>query len=97
MSTPEGKVKDRIKKVLKASGAYYHMPLQNGMGGPTLDFICCYNGMYFAIEAKAPDGKITLRQQHTIQQMRDAGAVVFVVYGDTHELENWLGQHLLGV
>ncbi len=53
-NTPEGKVKDKIKKMLKEHGAYFHMPVQNGMGAPTLDFVGCYCSHYFAIEAKAP-------------------------------------------
>lgn len=32
MATPEGKVKDQVKKVLKDNGAWFYMPVQNGMG-----------------------------------------------------------------
>lgn len=82
MSTPEGKVKDRIKKLLKAYGVYYHMPVMNGMGAPTLDFICCFKGRFFAIEAKAPGKKPSPRQLITIAEMEKAGAWVFVVAND---------------
>lgn len=77
--TPEGKIKEGVKKVLKKHGAYYHMPVMNGMGAPTLDFIGCHNGWFFAIETKAPGGKPTQRQQHTIEAMKAAGGAVFVV------------------
>ena len=53
MATPEGKVKEKVKKLLKAHGAYYHMPVQNGMGAPSLDFIGCHRGLYYGIETKA--------------------------------------------
>lgn len=79
--TPEGKVKDKVKKLLKDAGAYYHMPVQNGMGAPTLDFIGCHYGNFFAIETKAPGKKPTGRQELTIAEMRKARGTVFVVDG----------------
>jgi hypothetical protein len=82
MTTPEGKVKERLKKLLKKYGVYYHMPVMNGMGAPTLDFICCYRGRYLAIETKAPGQKPTKRQQLTMQQMAAAGGFVFTVAND---------------
>lgn len=91
-TTPEGKVKDAIKRVLKESEAYYHMPVQNGMGKPSLDFVGCYYGLYFAIEAKAPGKKPTERQQETIQMITKAGGIVFVIDGPegVEELRGWL-------
>lgn len=83
-STPEGKVKQRIKKLLNKYGVYSHMPVQNGMGAPTLDFICCYNGLYFAIEAKAKGKHPSDRQLKTMEQISKAGGVAIVV-GTTEE------------
>ena len=80
--TPEGKVKEQVKKLLKQYGAYYHMPVMNGMGAPTLDFIVCCNGVFLAVETKAPGKKPTPRQQITITDMKRAGASVFVVSND---------------
>lgn len=80
-TTPEGKVKDGIKLLLKRYGAYYHMPVQNGMGEPTLDFVCCAKGRFFAIEAKALGKLPTPRQEVTISKMKASGAHVFVVDG----------------
>ena len=79
--TPEGRIKKQIKKLLdKYKGpVYYHMPVQNGMGRPTLDFIGWAAGVAFAIEAKAPDGRLTKRQRLTITEMADAGCNVFVI------------------
>jgi len=79
--TPEGKVKEKIKRMLREHGAYYHMPVQNGMGKPSLDFIGCINGRFLAIEAKAERGSLTLRQQATIADMEAAGAFVLVIQG----------------
>lgn len=87
--TPEGRVKKQIKEVLKKYGVYYHMPVQNGMGSPTLDFICCYRGIYLGIEAKAPGKKPTARQELTIKLIRDAGGTAFCLSGP-EPLEVWL-------
>lgn len=80
--TPEGKVKEKVKKLLKLLGIYYHMPVMNGMGAPTLDFICCFNGKYIAIETKAPGKKPTPRQLITMREIEKAGGWVFVVAND---------------
>lgn len=82
MSTPEGKIKERIKALLKAFGVYVHMPVQNGFGDPSLDFVICAGGLFLAIEAKAPGKKPTARQELTIAAMEAAGAFVFVVSGE---------------
>ena len=91
--TPEGKAKQRVKKLLNKYGVYSHMPVQNGMGAPTLDFICCYNGLYLAIETKAPGKKPTQRQLKTMTKIAKAGGVAMVV-GTTEDqfkaLENFL-------
>ena len=90
--TPEGRVKAKVKAVLKRFGAYYHMVVQNGMGAPSLDFVGCHAGQFFAVETKAGNKDMTDRQKITSQQMRDAGATVFLVnevFG-LAELEQWL-------
>ena len=68
-ATPEKKVKDNVIKILKAHGAYYHMPVVNGMGTPTLDFVGCHKGSFFSIETKAPGKVPTPRQLLTMRQM----------------------------
>ena len=88
--TPEGRVKDKVKKVLKKHRAYYHMPVQNGMGKPTLDFVGCKAGQFFGIETKAPGKKMTERQLLTQREMEAAGGVVFCIDGETEALEFWL-------
>lgn len=90
--TPEGKVKEKVKKVLKAYGAYWHCPVQNGMGSPSLDFVGCINKLYFAIETKAGNKQPTPRQETTIKEMQAVGAKVFVVneFTGIQDLEAWL-------
>lgn len=89
-TTPEFKVKAKIKRALEALRArgcavYYHMPVQNGMGKPTLDFICCINGHYVGIEAKAPGKKPTERQEQTMQEIREAGGTTITFDGSNPE------------
>lgn len=89
--TPEGKVKDKVKALLKKHNVYWHMPVQNGMGSPSLDFICCANGLYLAIETKAPGGKPTPRQVTTMHSIKEAGGTVMVIDGSDYTiLEQWL-------
>jgi hypothetical protein len=78
---PEARVKDQVKRILRKflPAIYWHMPVQNGMGEPTLDFTGCINGLCFAIETKAPGKKPTPRQLLTMADMQAGGAFVFVV------------------
>jgi hypothetical protein len=92
MSTPEGVVKNKVKKLLTEFNAYWHCPVQNGMGAPSLDFICCHEGRYFGIETKAGNKKPTPRQETTMNQIRLAGGLAFLVneVEGLDELREWL-------
>ena len=92
MTTAEGRIKERVKKVLKAHGAYWHMPVQNGMGAPSLDFVGCHFSRYYAIETKAGNKQPAPRQKLTIESIQAAGGKVFVINEETGtgELEEWL-------
>jgi hypothetical protein len=80
--TPEGMVKSRVRELLnRYKGVYYYMPVSNGMGAPSLDFLGCNDGLFFAIETKAEGKNPTERQLITIKQMQEAGAAVFVIQG----------------
>lgn len=72
-NTPEGKVKDGVKKFLKERGAWFFMPVSNGMGQAGIpDFIICYKGVFVAIETKAP-GKlknVTPNQERVMDEIR---------------------------
>lgn len=90
--TPEGRVKEKVKTLLRSHKAYWHCPVQNGMGAPALDFmhIQILGVPVFAIETKAPGEKPTVRQQRTIDSIRAAGGTVFVIDGDFEEIGQWL-------
>ncbi len=98
--TPEGKVKESLKAVLKAVRAYYHMPVQNGMGSPSLDFHTCIPvlitpemvgttvGLYVGIETKAPGKHPTLRQIRTMEEIRAASGIALLIDGNNDAIEN---------
>lgn len=103
-STPEGKVKDMVKTFLRLVKAYWHMPVQNGMGSPSLDFHVCMPilitpdmvgsrvGLYVGIETKALGKTMTPRQIATTKAIIEAGGQVFLIDGNTQKLERWYGQ-----
>jgi len=86
--TPEGKNKAAVKALLKKYGVYWHMPIQQGLGAPSLDFICCCGGRYLAIETKAPGKRPTPRQYLTMAHIQAARGVVFVIDGTELPLKN---------
>lgn len=95
-TTPEGKVKAKVKKVLKAHGVWYYMPMQNGMGQVGIpDFVCCHRGLFLAIETKAP-GKgmesLTANQRARRADILDAKGR-YLVISDVADLESALGVH----
>lgn len=91
--TPEGKVKNKVIKLLaNYKPMYRYMPVTNGMGARSLDFVCCYRGKFFAIETKAEGKALTPRQVQTRKEMEEAGGKVFEVIGDEGmiDLKEWL-------
>ena len=85
MATPEGKIKARVKKLLdQYPGHYKHMPVVSGYGKPSLDFIICFRGAFIAIETKASEKEEpTNRQRVTMNEIHNAGGLVFVIYDET--------------
>ena len=80
MLTPERKVKDKVKKVLKELGAYYAMPATGGYGSSGVpDFLVCYRGRFFGLECKANGGKTTALQEKNLEDIRKNSGVAFVV------------------
>ena len=79
-STPEAKVKAKIKAILKAHNVYYAMPIGTGYGNSGVpDFLCCVNGKFLAIEAKAGKGTPTALQEKNLQAIVDSGGDAWVV------------------
>ena len=83
-TTPESKVKAKIKAILKANDAYYAMPIGTGYGNSGVpDFLCCVNGLFLAIEAKAGKGTTTALQEKNLQNIKAAGGTATVINEDT--------------
>jgi pantoate kinase len=79
-TTPESKVKAKIKAILKEHGAYYAMPIGTGFGNSGVpDFLCCLNGEFLAIEAKAGKGKTTALQDKHLADIEKAGGRSLVI------------------
>jgi pantoate kinase len=79
-STPEAKVKEKIKKILKEHGVYYAMPMGTGYGNSGVpDFLCCVGGQFVAIEAKAGKGIPTALQEKNLRDIKEAGGVSLVI------------------
>ena len=80
--TPEGKVKKKVKEYLQSIGAWYYMPVSNGMGRVGCpDILVCYKGLFLAFETKAP-GKIknvTANQQREIDGILRVNGLAHVV------------------
>lgn len=91
-ATPEAKVKDKIKAILKKHGIYYAMPIGTGYGNSGVpDFLCCMAGHFLAIEAKAGKGKTTALQDKHLTQIRAQGGTALVINEENiNELEQLL-------
>lgn len=96
--TPEGKVKAAINRVLSRYHTYTFMPVPGGFGASSLDYIICYHGLFVAIEAKKPGGKMTNRQKMIAGKIRAAGGRVFLIEGENGlaELKEFLEHHHAG-
>jgi len=92
-TTPEGKVKDKIKALLKAYGAYYAMPIGSAYGKQGVpDFLACCHGQFIGIEAKADATKQpTKLQQRNLQCIKDSWGIALVIHdGNLEQLEETL-------
>ena len=86
--TPEAKVKEKIKKILKEHDVYFAMPMGTGYGNSGVpDFLCCVNGRFLAIEAKAGKGVPTALQEKNMRDIKAAGGIATVV---NEENLDWL-------
>jgi hypothetical protein len=93
-ATPEGKIKKKVSTYLKkVDGLWYTMPVPGGYGMSTLDYLCCYRGLFFSIETKAPGKKPTDRQRFVMEDIRAAGGTTFVIDDeDFPHLKKWIEQ-----
>ena len=78
--TPEAKVKKKVVDVIKKYGAYYFFPATGGYGRSGVpDIVCCYRGVFIAIECKAGTNKPTPLQEAEMGKIKKAQGFVLVV------------------
>lgn len=78
--TPEVFVKAQIRAILKKHNVYYAMPIGTGYGNSGVpDFLCCVNGFFMAIEAKAGNNKPTALQTKHLREIKDTGGIALVI------------------
>ena len=83
--TPEGKIKQKIDKMLKAKKDVWFFKPQAGPFGRSgvPDYIICNNGFFLGIEAKAGKSrKPTALQEQCMEKIIGAKGTCFVVYDD---------------
>jgi hypothetical protein len=97
MPTPEGRIKNKIKRLIDEFGEsiYSYMVVPSGYGKTTIDYLLCVDGLFVAIEAKKPGAEPTERQKGVLEDIRRAGGSTFVVNDD--ESLTVLEQFLRGV
>lgn len=79
-TTPEAKVKAKIRAILKEHNVYYAMPIGTGYGNSGVpDFLCCVNGKFVAIEAKAGKGQATALQLKNLSEINKAGGYTCII------------------
>jgi Holliday junction resolvase len=96
--TPEGKVKDKVKKLLKKHGAWNFVPVSGGRGAHGIpDIIACHHGRFLGIECKAPNKKnnVSALQKMQLAGIRAADGVAMVVATDEDLAELELTLELL--
>lgn len=79
--TPEGKIKEKVKRILDGEeGVYYFFPAANGFGRTAIpDIIICVRGKFLAVECKAGTKDATALQQRELSRIKDAGGTGIVI------------------
>jgi hypothetical protein len=84
-TTPEGKVKLALKKMLKEEfpQVWTYWPVSNGMGVHGIpDLIMCAGGLFIGAEIKAPGKKVTPLQANQLQMIENAKGTPMILVGD---------------
>jgi hypothetical protein len=80
VTTPEKKVKDKVKKILAEFGAYYFMPATGGYGKSGVpDLVACIKGRFIGIECKANGGVPTALQEKNLTDIMNVGGIAVIV------------------
>lgn len=98
-STPESKVKKRVREVLDKLGIYHFMPPANGFGRAGIpDIIGCMDGHFIAIECKAGKGTTTALQERELDRIHNAGGTTYIAREDNiDELQQILWEKKRGL
>lgn len=82
MATPEGRVKEAVKRLLKKRNIWFYMPVAGPFAAHGIpDFVCCYRGRFLGIETKAP-GKLnatTENQKRVHEEIREHYGLMYVI------------------
>jgi len=85
--TPEGEIKDQVRKVLDDMGAYYFFPAANGYGRTGIpDVIACVGGHFVGIECKAGSKQPTALQQRELDNIEKAEGTGLIVNADNIDI-----------
>ena len=85
--TPEGEIKDQVRKVLDEMGAYYFFPAANGYGRTGIpDVIACVGGHFVGIECKAGSKQPTALQQRELDNIEKAEGTSILVNADNIDI-----------
>lgn len=79
-ATPEGRVKEEVKKILKRHNVWYYMPVSGGYGKHGIpDVLACVQGRLLAVECKGDDAGVpTALQKACMDSILASGGVVFL-------------------
>lgn len=84
----EKNFENKVKKFLKEQGAwflkYWGGAAYTKSGIP--DLLVCVNGYFLGVELKAPKGKASELQLHTLKEIDKAGGFAILLYPDQFEL-----------
>ena len=80
MTTPENKVKNKVKKILEEYGAYYFMPTTGGYGRSGVpDIVACLQGKFIGVECKANGNKPTALQEKNLNEIMGVGGFAVLI------------------
>ena len=94
-TTPEGKVKQAVRKLLATRGIWYYMPVAGPFSAHGIpDFVCVWGGRFLGIETKAPGKRAatTANQNRVLEEITAHGGLAVVVDHVT-QLETYLEEN----
>lgn len=92
-NTPEGRVKSKVRDILKQCGVWFTPVVASGFGRAGVpDYLCCWRGRFLAIECKAGKGKTTRLQEIELERIAGAGGLTLVIHeNNIGDLRSLLG------